>query len=211
MNPILQMLLNGGKKIVQSPLAKEIATQAAAGFGIGGTSGLYDRMKLPGSQRDPYYPAIPSPKEDLTNLGFGAMNATSLIGLPFLAINPLLNQSPEEKQQRNQRWDDHKNNLYRTNESALSDQDESEFAKLVSNRQKAIIDYQSSLRNKGYSAAKIHQMTRTQFNDTTPGDVLRGNLSWNANWPDKFRENQVVHNNRYLIKNPNMARIVENK
>lgn len=211
MNPILQLLLNGGQRIMQSPLAKELAQQGAAGFGIGATSKLYDNLRLPGSQRDPNYPAVPSLKEDITNAGFGALNATSLIGLPFLAVNPILHQSPEEQQQRQQRWNDYQTALYRSNESALSDKDEAEFAKLVSDRQKQIIDYQKSLRDKGYSAAKIHQMTRTAFNDNTPGDVLRGNLSWQTNWPNNFRVNQVVPNSRYLIKNPNAQRIVENR
>jgi hypothetical protein len=211
MNPILQLLLNGGQRILQSPFAKEVGKQTAIGAGIGAASGLYDRFKLPGSQRDPNYPAVPSTKEDLTNLGFGAMNATSLIGLPFLAMNPVLNQSAEEKQQRTAKAANAKDRLYKTNESYLSDQDEGEFAKLVSDRQKAIIDYQANLRSKGYSAAKIHQMTRTSFNDSTPGDVLRGNPNWNAKFPENFRANQVVPNERYLIKNPNMTRITENR
>ena len=211
MNPLLQLLLNGGQRFIQSPFAKELAKQAVAGFGIGAASKLYDNLELPGSQRDPNYPAVPSPKEDVTNLGFGALNATSLIGLPFLAVNPILHQSPEEQQQRQQRWKDSQTALYRSNESALSDKDEAEFAKLVSDRHQRIIDYQKSLRDKGYSAAKIHQMTRTAFNDNTPGDVLRGNLSWQTNWPNNFRVNQVVPNSRYLIKNPNAQRITENR
>jgi hypothetical protein len=54
-------------------------------------------------------------------------------------------------------------------------------------------------------------MTRTSFNDSTPGDVLRGNPNWNAKFPENFRANQVVPNEKYLIKNPNMTRITENR
>jgi hypothetical protein len=206
MPPYLQLLINGGKQILP---------QAAIGAGLGAVEALYDVNNMPGSKRDPRFPNVPSPAEDFKNYAFLGANVVPFGRLStgmktitggFTALNPLL-QELFSKEKQGLRYD--KNKYYADEyakslkDKAQGDEDWDTLSKLTENKQKAVIQLITAMRARGASLDQIKEVIKTKPSTRTPGDVLRGNIHWDGQFPSGFRSDSIINNNKMLVRGPN--------
>lgn len=203
---LLQILLQGGKKL--APHLIPLGGMAGAGF----LNGLYGNSGLPGSQRDPRFPDVPSPLEDWTNYAFLASNVIPIgtMAKPVQALtagltpfNPLLQELWDKNAQRKR----YEKNKYYADEYAQSLKDEKQgnedwahLSKVTSDRQNAVIKLIADMRSRGATTDQIKKAISTRPDVTTPGDILRGSMNWTGQFPAGFRSNSVMRNNYQLVR-----------
>jgi hypothetical protein len=206
MNPLIQQLLAMGAKNVPG-IAKNMAVNFGLPLGFIAGSNYYQGRGLPGSDRDLNFPNAPSPAEDLTNAAWMATApAGGVLGISMLPLNPLVRELYDKKAQ-GYRYE--RNKAYADNYARGLEQDRqgvadyNQFSKLVNDQQQQAIKIAADMRQRGATVDQIKEALRTRKTQVTPGDILRGNPNWKAQWPTGFRQGSVLPNEAMLRRNTN--------